>query len=103
MDVFRPSEAFDKSGTLHVIWPAQVDGNWDLYSRRKVVRRAGVLSRRVTQNPGSDFHQKLIADKQGNLWLAWQSFRNGQSDIYAKSFSNGAWGHGNARQRIGCQ
>jgi len=90
-DVFRPAAAFDRAGTLHVIWPAQVNGNWDLYERRKSSSGWGAIAR-VTQHPGADFHQKLIADKQGDLWLAWQSFRNGQSDIYAKSFRNDAWG-----------
>ncbi len=91
VDVFRPSAVFDAAGTLHVVWSAQVNGNWDLYSRRKSASGWSAIER-VTENPGSDLHQKLIADRQGNLWLAWQSFRNGQSDIYAKSFRNGAWG-----------
>ncbi len=89
-DVFRPSAVYDSSGVLHVIWPAQVDGNWDLYARRRSASGWSPIER-VTQNPGSDVHQKLIADKQGNLWLAWQSFRNGQSDVYAKEYRNGAW------------
>jgi hypothetical protein len=90
-DVFRPSAVFDHAGTLHVIWPAQVNHNWDLYARSKTSAGWGATER-VTENPGSDFHQKLIVDQQGDLWLAWQSFRNGQSDIYVKSYRNGAWG-----------
>ena len=90
-DVFRPSAAYDNSGTLHIVWPAQVNGNWDLYARHKTATGWSAIER-VTQNPGSDFHQKLIADPQGNLWLAWQSFRNGQSDVYVKEYRAGAWG-----------
>ncbi len=90
-DVYRPSAVYDGSGNLIIVWPAQVDKNWDLYARRRSSSGWGAIER-VTQNPGSDFYQKLIADKQGNLWLAWQSFRNGQSDVYLKSYRNGAWG-----------
>jgi hypothetical protein len=90
-DVFRPSAVYDSAGSLHVVWPAQVDGNWDLYARHRGPSGWSAIER-VTQNPGSDFHQKLIADSRGNLWLAWQSFRNGQSDVYLKRYQNGAWG-----------
>jgi hypothetical protein len=90
-DIFRPSAAYDGSGTLHVLWPAQVDGNWDIYGRRRTASGWSAIER-ITQNPGGDFHQKLIADKQGNLWMAWQSFRNAQSDVYVKEFRGGAWG-----------
>jgi len=91
VDVFRPSAAFDGSGTLHVVWPAQVDGNWDLYERRRSSGSWGSIER-ITQQPGSDFHQKLITDARGDLWMAWQSFRNGQSDVYVKPYRGGAWG-----------
>ena len=84
---------------MHVIWPAQVDGNWDIYARRKSSSGWSAIER-VTQNPGSDFHQKLIADKQGNVWLAWQSFRNGQSDIYVKELQQWRVGRRDAHQRI---
>ena len=90
VDVFRPSAAYDNSGALHIVWPAQVDHNWDIYSRTRAGSGWGPIER-VTRDPGADFHQKLIADRQGSLWLAWQAFRNGQSDVYVKQFRNGSW------------
>ena len=47
---------------------------------------------RLTQAPEADIHQKAIADAKGDVWLAWQGFRNGQSDIFLKRWSNGKWG-----------
>ena len=90
-DVFRPSAAYDSAGALHIVWPAQLSNNWDLYARHRTASGWSAIER-VTQDPGSDFHQKLVADAQGNLWLAWQSSRNGQSDIYLKQYRNGTWG-----------
>jgi hypothetical protein len=89
-DVLRPAVAYDGAGALHVVWAAQVDGNWDIYERRKA---SGVWSAvvRITSAEGSDFNPRLVADSQGDLWLAWQAFRNGQSDIYAKVFRGGQW------------
>ena len=98
-DVFRPALAYDGGGTLHVIWAAQVDGNWDLYERRRTTQGWQAVER-LTRDPGSDFHQRVVADANGDLWLAWQGFRNGQSDIYLKRFTGGQWGAGDADQRV---
>jgi hypothetical protein len=90
-DIFRSAAAYDGAGSLHVIWSAQVDANWDLYERRKTGQGWSAVER-LTTAAGSDFNHKVIADASGNLWLAWQAFRNGQSDIYLKRYSAGAWG-----------
>ena len=90
-DVFRPSAGYDGAGALHVIWSAQVDGNWDLYERRKIGQTWSAVERLTTAD-GSDFAQRVTTDSDGNLWLAWQAFRGGQSDIYAKAFQGGIWG-----------
>ena len=90
-DVFRPSVAYDGSGALHLIWSAQVNGNWDLYERLKTPSGWQPV-RRLTEAPGTDFFQALAADSKGRLWLAWQGVRDGQSHIFAKSYADGNWG-----------
>ncbi len=90
-DVFRTSLAYDGSGVLHLVWSAQVNGNWDLYERVKMAGKWQTV-RRLTEAPGTDFFQAMAADAKGDLWLAWQGFRNGQSDIYLKRYSGGNWG-----------
>ena len=92
-DVFRPAVAYDAGGSLHVVWPAQVDGNWDLYERRKTPQAWQPIER-LTTATGADLHPKMAADSKGNLWLAWQAFRDGQSDIFLKRFSEGKWDRG---------
>ena len=90
-DVFRSAAAYDGSGALHLIWSAQMDGNWDLYERRKTAQGWSAVER-LTTAAGSDFHHKLVADTAGNLWLAWQAFRGSQSDIYLRRFADSRWG-----------
>ena len=90
-DILRPSAAYDGQGRLHIVWAAQVDGNWDLYERRKESGAWSAVSR-LTQAAGSDFHQKTIGAPNGDLLLAWQGSRAGQSDIFLKRFTGGAWG-----------
>jgi len=90
-DVYRTAAVFDGQGALHVVWSAQVDGNWDLYSRRRT-REGWQAVERLTTAPGTDFHHRLTADARGDLWLAWQAFRDTQSDIYLRRMRQGNWG-----------
>jgi hypothetical protein len=90
-DVFRTSAVYDRDGVLHVIWSAQAYGNWDLYERIKTAKGWQPV-RRLTQALGTDLYQRVIADTKGDLWLAWQAFRGGQSDIFLMRYSGGKWG-----------
>jgi len=90
-DAAWPAAAYDGEGTLHVVWSAQVDGNFDLYERRKPSGQSWTAVERLTTAPGSDLRQKLAAAPNGDLWLTWQAFRNGQSDIFLKHFTSGKW------------
>ena len=49
-NAFRPVAAYDGQGTLHVVWPAQVNGDWDLYWR------ANGTVQRITTAKGPDIH-----------------------------------------------
>src|SRR5262249_21389305 len=35
-DVFRPALVYDSTGALHVVWSAQIDGEWKLYARHRI-------------------------------------------------------------------
>jgi hypothetical protein len=91
-DAFWPAAAYDGDGTLHVVWSAQVDGNFDLYERRKPAGQGWSAVERLTTAPGSDLRQKIAAGANGDVWLTWQAFRSGQSDIFLKHFTGGKWG-----------
>ena len=90
-DVFRPAAAWDGAGVLHVVWSAQVNGNWDLWEARREGEQFAPCER-LTQAVEADLHQKVLAVANGDLWLAWQGFRGGQSDIFLKRWSQGKWG-----------
>ena len=73
-------------------WSAQVDGNFEIFVAR--ISRKGKVDRveRVTSARYSDFHVRAAADSDGNVTLVWQSFRNGQADIYAQRLTESHWG-----------
>ncbi|MGH6962208.1 MAG: TolB family protein, partial [Dongiaceae bacterium] len=78
--------------TALAIWSGQSDGNFDLYAAEiGASGRPGPIER-LTRAPHSDFNARAAADGRGNVTVAWQTFRNGQSDIYARRRSGGKWG-----------
>jgi hypothetical protein len=74
------------------IWSGQSDGNFELYAAE--VDAGGRVSKpeRLTRAAHSDFNARVAADARGNVTLVWQSFRNGQSDIYARRLAGKTWG-----------
>jgi beta-xylosidase len=87
-NVWHPQVAQDAEGGMWFVW-AQDSGysarqssepNWDLYAARLVENEWGKPIR-LTDHPLPDINHHLIADRRGRLWLAWQGFRGGQSDI----------------------
>jgi hypothetical protein len=91
-DVFRPAAAYDGRGILHLVWSAQIDGEWELYARHRGAQGWSAIER-VTSAAGPDIYPRLATAPDGTVWLAWQAFRNGQSDILLRPYANGAWGN----------
>jgi hypothetical protein len=83
LDVWRPSVALDGDGNVVVAWSEQKDGNWDLY-RRRFNPRDGSWSetKRLTNQPGTDAHVILATAPDGIVWMAWQSWSDGNADIW---------------------
>jgi len=79
------------SGGL-AIWSGQSDGNFELYAAEVDAGGRASKPERLTRAPHGDFNARAVADARGNVTLVWQSFRNGQSDIYARRLSGKTWG-----------
>ena len=92
-DRLMPKIARDGNGRPWVVWSEQVDGNFDLYGRHLEDADAGDWSatERLTSAPQADIEHELVADSSGNLWLVWQGFRDGRSDILARRHDGSRW------------
>ncbi|HEX5269521.1 MAG TPA: hypothetical protein VFW33_03490, partial [Gemmataceae bacterium] len=96
-DVWRPTVAVDGQGTVWVAWAQQVDGDWEIFTRRYTPGKEGAPGRwseltRVTRHPGTDFNVVAATDSAGVVWLAWQSWRDDNFDIMLGAQSeNHAW------------
>lgn len=97
LDVWRPTVAVDGQGVVWLAWAQQLDGDWEIYTRRYTPGKgdaAGSWSdvTRVTNTKGSDFHVVATTDSQGVVWLAWQAWRDGNYEILAAAQKDGhAW------------
>jgi hypothetical protein len=63
--------------------------NWDIYAAWRTSQ--GWSPQRLCSAEGSDIHLAADAGPDGSLWVAWQSLRNGNGDIFARRYYNGQW------------
>ncbi|MCS7187932.1 MAG: hypothetical protein RMK89_13400, partial [Armatimonadota bacterium] len=84
LDVWRPTVAVDSKGIVWVIWSQNLKGNWDLMARC-FDPKAKTWSKieRLTTDSGADIHAVAVRSAYGQVWLAWQGWRNGNFDILA--------------------
>lgn len=97
-DIWRPQVAVDEQGRPWFVW-SQLNGypgqtgeqpNWDLYAARHDGDRwTGPV--RLTDHPLPDINHRLRSDGNGRLYLVWQGFRDGQSDVFFRSCADGQW------------
>ena len=91
-DYFRTAVALDAKKRLHVVWAAQVGGNFDLYERVLEGETWGDV-KRLSSAPQPDLLHRMAADPSGRLYLVWQGFRDGQSDVLLRVFDGERWGN----------
>ena len=90
-DVWLPQVAVDGGNGVWVVWSARRFGNWDLYARRfnpESESWDGLI--RLTDHRLPDIHPSLAA-RDGQLAVAWQGFRHGESNIFLRTFRDGEW------------
>ena len=83
LDVWRPSVAVAGDGAIVVAWSENRDGNFDLYRRRyDPDKESWSGPKRLTTDRGTDADVVLATAPDGAVWMAWQAWRDGQSDIF---------------------
>jgi hypothetical protein len=82
LDVWRPAVAVAGDGSVVIAWAEMKDGNWDLYRRRyDPARSAWSEPKRLTTNRDADSDVVLATAPDGKIWMAWQSWIEGQAEI----------------------
>lgn len=88
-DLFKTSVAATPAGDLWVFWSERDNNRWFLWGRRM---RNGTWSapERISDAGSATFHRAAVS-ANGTVHTVWQNFRDGNSDIYLRSWNNGAW------------
>jgi len=99
-DHFRVALAEDARGRIWCVYAAQKQlesGNFDLYARY-FNGQDWSKEERLTSNPLPDVFHRMAADRNGDLYLVWMSYRAAkggaaaQSDILMRVLSGDRWG-----------
>ncbi len=88
-DIFRCALATDEGNNLWAFWSQREGDRWHIWARQKKDRRWRPATRLT--GDGSHIFLRSAASPEGQIFLVWQSFRRGQSDIYMKVYSGQAW------------
>ncbi len=76
----------DGSGNLHLVWVGHRDGRSYVYW----LKYDGESLTEPTEISGpSAWVPEAAADSKGNLWVSWDSYRNGDYDIYLRKIGSG--------------
>ena len=83
LEIVRPAVALDGQGRVIVAWSENRAGNFDLVCR-SYDPKADSLSqpRPLTSHAAADTDVVLATAPDGAVWMAWQSWRDGQADIW---------------------
>jgi hypothetical protein len=93
--IHRPAIACDGSGAIWVVWSQVSDKDvMDLHAQCVVDGKVRGKPVTLATSPAGDVFADAGTDAAGRVWVAWQSFRNGQSDIFARCYDPSAvkWG-----------
>ena len=74
---------------LWVFWSERQNDRWQIWGRQKR-GAAWRLPERLAAE-GSNPFVRAASSPDGQIFLVWQSFRGGQSDIYLRVFRAGSW------------
>ena len=88
-DAWQPGLARAGDGAIWCVWSQMQDGRWNLLGRRIVDGHpaGGIVT--VAASPGNDVFPDVKADRQGRVWVAWQRFEGGLSDVFVAHCDSG--------------
>ena len=88
--MWRPAIAVDGEGRAWVFWSANrtstYDGkgvaNYDVFARVIDGTSPGKTVQ-ISNDPGNDVDAVAASDAKGDVWVAWQGWRNGRAAIFS--------------------
>ncbi len=94
-DQKRPTMAINSMGTIYIAWQDKIEGDWDIYIGKSTNGGTDWSDPSIEVNTDGGIQSQskptLAVGSTGNIYLAWQDYRNNDNDIYfARSTNEGA-------------
>jgi phage tail-like protein len=96
----RPAAVLQPDGSVRLFWHSDRSGRWELWTR--IVGGAGETEPAQLDEPSEDEPTPLFSDLSpavirapaapNDLWLFWESDREGAADVWARVFDGADWG-----------
>lgn len=87
-----PSITQLSNGTIMVVWSAEHESNYELYYITSSDNGLNWTDyKRLTDCSADDLSPAVMQAKNGTIWVAWSSQREGNYDIYYKTFNGTSW------------
>jgi hypothetical protein len=90
---YKPRMATDSTGKAWTVWTSdRYDENTNI-----CIKDYNAASGHwenlfgITSHPAQDQDPVICVDGSGVIWVAWTTWRNNNSDIYACTYANGTW------------
>lgn len=85
-----PTTTTDSAGTVWAAWGAEISNTqWDIFATYWT-GAAWAPKMQVSTSPLHDMRPSMAADSLGNIYVAWESTRTGDKEIFMRYF-DGAW------------
>lgn len=88
----KPAAAVSDNGNIFVAWQAENSGHDDIFVQRFDAQGTAVWETPIRANSDSGKAKQasphLSVDQAGNIFLAWEDYRQSRADIYAQKISS---------------
>lgn len=84
--------ATDAAGRVWVVWQGFRSGSSDILARSYDASGAAWSEEtRLSTSPANDWAPAVAADSRGSVYVAWDTYDQGNYDVMMRSFRNGQW------------
>jgi hypothetical protein len=88
-----PVAATDAKGRVWVAWQGWRNGKAAIFVATQDGNRFSPPAAAVASSSGNEWNPAIAVDKEGRVTVAWDSYRNGNYDVYCRTATApGAWG-----------
>ena len=85
-NVYQPCLACDGEGTLWCAWSQLIDGRWKLLARPITDGKPSGPATEISAANGNSVFPDMKTDRQGRVWITWQTFNEGCSNVLARYY-----------------